>query len=459
MISDIIYNQADTICAVSTAPGAGGIAVIRVSGPDTLAIADSIWQGKSLAQAKTHTAHLGNIIGADGAPLDQCVATIFRSPNSFTGEDIVEFSVHGSRWIQSQLLDLLTQKGARIAAPGEFTQRAFANGKLDLAQAEAVADLIASSSQASHRLAFNQMRGNVSSRLTEMREELLQLACLLELELDFSEEDVEFASRTRLLELAEECASHCETLAATFRSGSAIKNGIPVALIGATNAGKSSLLNTLLGDDRAIVSDIHGTTRDIVEDIITIGQYQIRFQDTAGLRQTVDPIEAIGIERSRKAAATADLTIYLIDATNPAKLEEFDPSKTIIAVNKSDLTDTHELAESLRSQFQTTPIVEISAAKSKGIDTLRNAITRYLEQTHGKIGQDTLIITNARHATALSDAATSLRALAEALTNDIPVDLAAQDLREALHHLSSITGAITTPEILQSIFQSFCIGK
>ncbi len=280
----------DTICAISTPHGTGGIAVARISGPDAIAITDKIWKGKPLENAPTHTAHLGEIIDTNGEVLDQGVATIFRSPKSYTTEDTVEISVHGSIWIQRELINTLVKAGARIAERGEFTQRAFAAGRFDLAEAEAVADLISSSSRAAHRIAMNQMRGSVSRRLETLRNSLIELASLLELELDFSEEDVEFASRDRLTALAIETKEEIQRLVATFNTGAAIKNGIPIAITGKTNAGKSSLLNALLGDDRAIVSDIHGTTRDIVEDTIEIGDYLVRFQDTAGLRHTDDEI-------------------------------------------------------------------------------------------------------------------------------------------------------------------------
>lgn len=290
----------DTICAISTPPGVGGIAVIRISGPQAIAVADRVWHGKSLSETAGHTARFGRITDPSrgGEMLDEAVATVFRAPASFTGEDVVELSVHGSRYVQRRLLEMLTGNGARLAEAGEFTRRAFANGKMDLAQAEAVADVIASNSRASHRLAASQMKGCFSRRLEELRDKLLDLASLLELELDFSEEEVEFASRERLREIATEIHSEVSRLEKSFSAGSAIKDGIPVAIVGPTNAGKSSLLNLLLGEDRAIVSDIHGTTRDTIEDTLEIGDYLFRFIDTAGLRDTSDPIEALEIGRA-----------------------------------------------------------------------------------------------------------------------------------------------------------------
>ncbi|MCC8174871.1 MAG: tRNA uridine-5-carboxymethylaminomethyl(34) synthesis GTPase MnmE, partial [Bacteroidales bacterium] len=308
----------DTICAISTPPGVGGIAVARVSGPLAIDCVSKIWKGTDLHQVKSHTAHLGDILEArDGASLDQAVVTIFRAPRSFTGEDTVEISVHGSQYVQRELIKLLTEAGARLAGPGEFTRRAFASGRFDLAEAEAVADLIAARSRSAHRLAMSQMRGQLTQRLDQLRDQLIELASLLELELDFSEEDVEFASRSRLASLANDTIAEVEHLLATFSTGQAIKQGIPVAIVGATNAGKSTLLNLLVGDDRAIVSDIHGTTRDTVEDTVEIHGALYRIIDTAGIRDTADPIEALGIERSRQAVARARVVIALLDSTAP----------------------------------------------------------------------------------------------------------------------------------------------
>ncbi|MCC8037471.1 MAG: tRNA uridine-5-carboxymethylaminomethyl(34) synthesis GTPase MnmE, partial [Bacteroidales bacterium] len=307
----------DTICAISTAPGVGGIAVARVSGPQSLACVSKIWKGADLHKVKSHSAHLGDILDSDGATLDQAIVTVFRAPRSFTGEDTVEISVHGSQYVQRQLIKRLAEAGARLADPGEFTRWAFASGRFDLAEAEAVADLIAARSRSAHRLAMSQMRGQLTQRLDQLRDQLIELASLLELELDFSEEDVEFASRSRLALLANDTIAEVEHLLATFTTGQAIKDGIPVAIVGATNAGKSTLLNRLVGDDRAIVSDIHGTTRDTVEDTLEIHGSLYRLIDTAGIRQTNDPIEALGIQRSRQAVARARVVIALLDATLP----------------------------------------------------------------------------------------------------------------------------------------------
>ncbi|MDE7388474.1 MAG: tRNA uridine-5-carboxymethylaminomethyl(34) synthesis GTPase MnmE, partial [Muribaculaceae bacterium] len=322
-----------TICAISTPQGVGGIAVARVSGPEAIRIVQSVWQGRPLTEAATHTAHLGTIVDPEAGPLDQAVATVYRAPRSFTGDDVVELSVHGSPWIQRELINLLIRSVATAAEPGEFTRRAFAAGKLDLAEAEAVADMIASSSRAAHRIAISHMRGHYSRRLEGLRTSLLELCALLELELDFSEEDVEFASRIRLIELAREIHSTVTRMADSFASGAAIKQGISVAIVGPTNAGKSTLLNRLLGDERAIVSPIHGTTRDLVEDTVEISGRLFRFTDTAGLRHTTDPIESIGIDRSLQAMRRAQIILWLIDPTQPeAAAPALQEDATVIAV-------------------------------------------------------------------------------------------------------------------------------
>ena len=454
----LIYNSDDTICAISTAPGTGGIAVARVSGHNAITIVSKIWKGKNLNDVTSHSAHLGIVYDSNGEILDEAVATVFRNPNSFTGEDVVELSIHGSRWIQSQLIQSLITAGCRMALPGEFTRRAFAAGRLDLAQAEAVADVISSSSKAAHRMAMSQMRGAFSKKIDAMRDELVQLASLLELELDFSEEDVEFASRNRLLEIADTLSAQLKRAAASFRAGQAIKDGIPVAIVGNTNAGKSSLLNALVEDDRAIVSDIHGTTRDVVEDTIEIGEYLIRFQDTAGLRQTEDPIEQLGIERSHSVASAANIVIYVVDssiASNPEETARELPHIDIIVANKTDLPQQFDSA-TWQKVYPTATILPCSARNGKGIDTLRQTICDLLR---ADTSEDDIIVANARHAQSLAEAAANLEALSAALRNGIPTDLAAQDLRAAIHHLSTITGTITTPEILQNIFKNFCIGK
>ena len=468
MQTSLIYNSEDTICAISTPAGTGGIAVIRMSGRDAFAITDTVWTGKSIAAATTHTAHLGLINDPDtDEVIDQAVATIFRGPHSFTGDDTVELSIHGSRWIQRRVLTILQSQGARLALPGEFTRRAYTAGHLDLAEAEAVADVIAASSQAAHRLAMSQLRGEYSKHIAGLRAELVDLTALLELELDFSEEDLEFASRTRLNELASSIHIQLSRLADSYKAGANIKDGIPVTIIGPTNAGKSSLLNALLNDERAIVSDIHGTTRDIVEDTIEIGPYLIRFRDTAGLRTTTDTIENIGIERSQAAARSASVVIYMVDplaATDVANiwnsLDGIAQSDVIIAVNKADIapTEATETAKTLAEAFPSATLLTISAKERTTLASLCEAILYHIE-TQVPDSENDVIVTNARHAEALRNAADAASAVSQAIDAGLPADLIAQDLRATIHYLSSITGEITPTEVLSTIFSRFCIGK
>ncbi|MDE6265857.1 MAG: tRNA uridine-5-carboxymethylaminomethyl(34) synthesis GTPase MnmE [Muribaculaceae bacterium] len=455
--------MSSTVCAVSTPPGVGGIAVARVSGPDAFRIVNKIWKGKSLEKCDSHTAHLGTILDSESRPLDQAVVTLFRAPRSFTGEDTVEISVHGSTYVQRELLNSLINSGASLAQPGEFTRRAYLSGNLGLTEAEAVADIIASTSRAAHSIAMNQMRGSVSKKLEKLHDQLLELASLLELELDFSEEDVEFASREKLMTIARDIQFEVNRLYRSFASGNAIKNGIPVALIGQTNAGKSSLLNTLIGDQKAIVSNIHGTTRDVIEDTCEIGDYLFRFMDTAGLRDTTDEIEAIGISRSHQAMKKAQIVILLTDVTSPMPqekvaeiIEQISPDqKLIAAVNKTDLALPDEYIAELRSQLPAdTPVIPLSAATGEGIDNLCLIITTLVTPESQQV-----TITNARHAEALHNASDSITRVITALESNLSGDLIALDIRETLSHLSSISGNITSEDILQSIFSRFCIGK
>lgn len=478
----MITTSDDTICAISTPVGTGGIAVIRISGPNAFEITDSIWEGKKLSEAASHTAHLGMIID-DRLPdkvLDQCVATVFRAPKSFTGEDVVELSVHGSRFIQHQMLDLLISKGCRLAERGEFTRRAFTSGKIDLTQAEAVADIIAAESVATHRMATQQLRGSFSKRIDALREQLIELSALLELELDFAEEDVEFASRSKLKQLAIKIHDEVSKLHSSFSTGNAIKNGIPVAIIGATNAGKSSLLNAILGDDRAIVSDIHGTTRDTIEDSITLGSNIYRFIDTAGLRKTEDKIEQLGIERSHKAIEKASIVVAVIDIaqsyesiikdmSNLATELNGTNARIIVAFNKCDTLHNNlanendggklckELAKYALAQGYKEYIF-ISAKKHIGIDDIKDCITKYSDNIINDMQSD-IIVTNVRHAEALSHAMSSTQRIINGLENNLSGDFIAQDVRETIYHLASITGAITTDGLLSHIFSHFCIGK
>lgn len=489
-----------TICAISTPHGIGGIAVIRVSGDEAISIANRLWKGKDLEQTPSHTAHLGVLVDpANGERLDEAVATVFRAPASFTGEDVVELSVHGSQWIQNELVNMLIRNGCQLAEPGEFTRRAFANGKLDLAEAEAVADVIAATSRASNRLAQQQMRGQFSAQLGTLHDSMLELASLLELELDFSEEDVEFADRRKLLDIAETTLRTVDSLAASFATGDAIRRGVPTAIVGAPNAGKSSVLNQLIGDDRAIVSDIPGTTRDTIEDTADLGGITFRFIDTAGLRRTSDTIENLGIERSMAAIRQARIVLWVIDARWAAeKPEELGTiaativrelpadARAVAVLNKTDLIGNEEQLQSLIDSTLTaiapiSTLVAISAATQPGVPTLRTLLpslfsptpNAYVQQKDGQTAtasngvftqallndDQTVIVTNARHYQALLAASASLQRVIGGLRANLSGDLVAQDVRETLHHLSSITGVITTPDILATIFSRFCIGK
>lgn len=467
----MINQLEDTICAISTAPGIGGIAVIRISGKQAIEYVSQCWQGADINAMKSHTAHLGRIADKDGSILDEVVLTLFRNPHSFTGEDVIEIACHGSTWIQQQIINTLIDCGCRPATGGEFTRRAYTNGRMDLSQAEAVADLIASSSRASHRIAFNQMRGAFSRELSSLREKLLEFVSLIELELDFTEEDVEFADRSRLLDLANVIKSTVGSLADSFAVGNAIKNGIPCAIVGETNAGKSTLLNHLLRDDRALVSDIHGTTRDVIEDTITIGGTLFRFIDTAGIRKTNDTIESMGIERTFKKLDEARLVLWVIDANSDfADIEELGNrilelvnEKTLIAiVNKIDTLDTDRRKDI--ESFMTGLIGEkgttayISAKNGVGTDTLERILTKSLVLADTDDANQ-VIVTNARHYEALLHASEAITRAIDGLSAGISGDFVSQDIRECMHYLGEITGEISTDEILGSIFSRFCIGK
>lgn len=467
-----------TIVAVSTPYGTGGIAVIRLSGKDAIKIADKAWQGVGLSDVLSHTAHLGSIINNNGEPLDQAVATVFRGPNSFTGEDTVEFSVHGSKWIQRETVKRLVELGARPAEPGEFTRRAFLNGKMDLAQAEGVADLIAASSRASHKLAMSQMTGSFSRSLDTLRDQLIDLASLLELELDFSEEDVEFADRSKLRDLTDHTLQLIERLASTYDAGRAFKEGVPVAIAGRPNAGKSTLLNALLGEEKAIVSNVPGTTRDIIDDTREIGGVLFRFYDTAGLRDTSDTVEIIGIERARDAIRRASIVAWLVDSSEPSdeifseisdikvQISVQRQSKHIIILNKTDLlgegrTALDSLIKSIEASEekngQNIKIISLSAKEGTDMTGLERILVDIAKAEHDPDSE--LIITNARHQAALLAGAEHLRRVREGLDSGISADFIAQDVRAAIHELGTLTGAVTTDTLLATIFTRFCIGK
>ena len=461
----------DTICAISTAPGVGGIAVIRVSGNDAILITSRCWKGANIAEMKSHTAHFGRIIDKNGDILDEVVLTLFRNPRSFTGEDVIEIACHGSSWIQQQIVNTLIECGCRTAIGGEFTRRAYTNRRLDLSQAEAIADLIASSSRASHRIALNQMRGAFSNELSALREKLLEFVSLIELELDFTEEDVEFADRSRLLDLATLIKNKIDSLAGSFAVGNAIKNGIPCAIVGETNAGKSTLLNHLLRDDRALVSDIHGTTRDVIEDTITLGGTLFRFIDTAGIRNTDDTIESMGIERTFKKLNEAQIVLWVIDANTPfEKITELSQriladseGKTLITVvNKIDtLNDVRQQAiASFMNDIVGTQgtVAFISAKNSIGMDTLEQTLVQCAAMPDTDNANE-VIVTNSRHYEALLHAGEAITRAIDGLQLGISGDFVSQDIRECMHYLGEITGEITTDQILGSIFTRFCIGK
>ena len=521
-----IRNE-DTICAPATVPGTGAISVIRVSGPEALNIADKVISCRkgTIAEAAGYTLKFGIIYDrcsdcksdgynttynledqdsrcGNGHIIDEVLVSIFRAPHSYTGENSVEISCHASSYIVSSIMNLLYAAGCRAAEPGEFTQRAFLNGKMDLAQAEAVADVIASQNAAAHRIAFKQMKGGFSSELRDMRSELLELVSLMELELDFSEEEVEFADRSRLDSLLNALISHISRLIDSFKLGNAIKNGVPVAIAGATNTGKSTLLNALLGEDRAIVSDVHGTTRDTIEETLNIDGVLFRFIDTAGLRETSEIVEKIGIERTFKKIGEASVVLGMIDLTRDFESTcetvreiiekvDFSSQKLIFLLNKIDICgvnknvsilnfivsilDTKGVraittnsdsktnswkqnpAKAIQSGEFTVEILPISAKTGSGISTLRDILAA--SQRDLLADSDTTLVTNQRHVQALAEARTSLLRVRSGLAAGLPTDLAAQDIREAIYHLGSIVGEISTDEVLGNIFRNFCIGK
>lgn len=484
-----IKNE-DTICAPATVPGTGAISVIRISGPEALTIADKVITCRkgSIAEAAGYTIKFGNIYDTSGALLDEVLVSVFRAPHSYTGENSVEISCHASSYIVSSVMDLLYAAGCRAAEPGEFTQRAFLNGKMDLAQAEAVADVIASQNAAAHRIAFKQMKGGFSSELKGMRSELLELVSLMELELDFSEEEVEFADRSRLNELLAALIAHVSRLIDSFKLGNAIKNGVPVAIAGATNTGKSTLLNALLGEDRAIVSDVHGTTRDTVEETLNIDGVLFRFIDTAGLRETDEIVEKIGIERTFKKISEASIVLGMVDLTRDFESTcetineiiekvDFGSQKLVFLLNKTDICEVNKnvstinyivslldnkgirssIANSASEGATGAPIIPISAKTGSGIDVLRSVLAA--SQRDLLADSDTTLVTNQRHVQALADARTSLLRAQEGLALNIPTELISQDIRECIYALSSISEGISSQDVLINIFSQFCIGK
>lgn len=449
----------DTIVALATPPGVGAIGVIRVSGPDTITIVNQVFKGKDLTSVKSHTIHLGTI-REDETIIDEVLVSIFRGPNSYTKEDVIEISCHGSPYVIQQLIRLLLAKGARLAKAGEFTQRAFLNGRFDLAQAEAVADLIASENESMHRAAINQMRGGFSQEIAKLREELVHFASMIELELDFSEEDVEFASREDLKELIYNLKSLIIRLTESFTLGNAIKNGIPTVIAGKPNAGKSTLLNALLNEEKAIVSDIPGTTRDVIEDVINVDGIAFRFTDTAGIRTTEDQVEAIGVERTYAKMKAASVIIYLIDLQNDTTDElEIQLSYLkqlqvpyLLVGNKMD-----DAQPDLRQKLASEKALFISASQKENLESLKEALKQLVSLDKFKTGNT--MVTNLRHYESLIETNKALDLVLQGIDNQVTNDFVAMDIRNSLFHLGQITGEITTDDLLANIFGKFCIGK
>lgn len=460
--------QNDTIIALATPSGAGAIAVIRLSGSKAIAMVDASFKSistKKLVSQKTHTIHLGHVV-EDSRVLDEVLVSVFKNPKSYTGEDVVEISCHGSSYIQQEIIQLFVRNGARIANPGEFTLRAFLNAKLDLSQAEAVADLIASDNKASHQIAMQQMRGGFSNEIKVLRDELLNFASLIELELDFSEEDVEFANRKQFEELLERIIKVLKHLIDSFSTGNVIKNGIPISIIGAPNVGKSTLLNALLNEDKAIVSDIAGTTRDAIEDEITIEGIKFRFIDTAGIRTTEDTIESIGIKKTFEKITQSQVVLYLLDSTKVTtetiqifnseirKIQEQYPDKQLIVVaNKMDEADQ----EYIETSFVYPHTLFTSAKSGLGIDTLKAKLLEFVNI--GALRNNDTIITNSRHYDSLLKALAEVQKVQQGMDANLSGDLLAIDIRQALYHFGEITGEITSDDLLGNIFANFCIGK
>ena len=449
-----MYSQLDTtttIVAPATAAG-GAVMVIRLSGENAIAIADKMFRGRHpLREAKGYTLHYGTIVNANEETIDDVVVALFRAPHSYTGDNSVEITIHGSEYITAEVIRLAIENGATMAMPGEFTRRAFLAGKMDLSRAEAVADIIASDSQWSHNVASTQMRGGYSAKLAHLRGELLRLCSLLELELDFSEEDVEFADRTTLLTTLNDIGTQIDSLTQSFALGNVLKNGVSVAIVGEPNVGKSTLLNALIEEDRAIVSDIAGTTRDTIEATTTIDGIRYRFIDTAGIRTTEDRLEQLGIDRSCRAIENANIILHIASAESPtfAPIEISNTQHYIRVINKIDkVTSSADLDNTA---------IQISAKRDLGIDTLRQAIRKTTDTAQLSAGS--IVVSNMRHYAALKSASEALAAARQSMSTNTPSDLLSEDIRRIIHHLGEITGEITTTDILQTIFSQFCIGK
>jgi tRNA modification GTPase len=456
-----MQNEIKTIVATATAPGTSAISVVRLSGSRAISIADKVFlsvHNKVLSNQKSHTIHLGHIVQGNQT-LDEVLVSLFKGPNSYTGEDVVEISCHGSSYVQQQIIKLLIDEGAQLAEPGEFTLRAFINGKMDLTQAEAVADLIASESEASHRVAIQQLRGGISNQLQQLREQLINFASLVELELDFSEEDVDFADRNELDKLLRQAQDTIKSLIDSFSMGNAMKQGVPVAIAGKPNAGKSSLLNALAQDEKAIVSEIAGTTRDSIEDTVILDGIQFRFIDTAGLRDTEDEIEAIGVKKARTKISDAQILLYVVDPSTMTvseintEVKALQHQNPLVLINKSDLHNMDKLYKQTQ-ELKGLDSLLISAETGLGLDKLCAHLTRLVKHTNYET-----ILSNSRHHNELQQTLVAILAVREGLSSGLSGDLLAVNLRTALHHLGMLTGSISSDELLVNIFANFCIGK